>query len=136
MDAVTKSSNTGDESKTFFSYAHADSKFTLKLAEALRSASINVWLDELDIPPGVRWDDAIQGALENSPRVLVVLSPASASSDNVKDEISLALDTQKSVIPILLKDCTIPLRIRRFQHIDFRADYENALKRLIQALKQ
>ena len=120
--------------KLFFSYARADSEFVLKLAEDLRSAGTNLWLDQLDIPGGVRWDDAIEEALKASPYFLVVLSTVSVTSDNVKDEISFGLENHKTIVPILYKDCDIPFRLKRLQYIDFRVDYDNGFKRLVQTL--
>jgi hypothetical protein len=121
--------------KFFFSYARDDSEFVLKLAEDLRSTGTNLWLDQLDIPGGARWDDAVEEALHASPCLLVVLSPASVASDNVKDEISFGLENRKTIVPILFKDCAIPFRLKRFQYIDFTAGYDEGFARLVQALK-
>jgi hypothetical protein len=121
--------------KFFFSYARADSEFVLKLAEDLRSIGTNLWLDQLDIPGGARRDDAVEEALHASACLLVALSPASVTSDNVKDEISFGLENRKTIVPILFKECAIPFRLRRFQYIDFRVDYDNGFKRLVQTLR-
>ena len=44
--------------KNFFSYAREDSEFVLKLAKELRAVGVNLWLDQLDILGGQRWDPA------------------------------------------------------------------------------
>jgi len=125
----------GAESHTaFFSYSREDSDFAQKLAADLKSTGANVWMDQLDIEPGMRWDDAISKALERSPRVLVILSPASARSENVSDEVGFALSKQKHVIPVLYRDCDVPFRLARFQYVDFRNNYESALQELTRAL--
>jgi len=118
----------------FFSYSREDSEFALRLAHDLRAAGSDVWIDQLDIGPGERWDRVVQGALESCPRVLVILSPASVNSNNVLDEVSFALDQQKTLIPVLYRDCDIPFRLRRFQHLDFRTDYERMLEELRKCL--
>ena len=71
------SSNAERERKflAFFSYARTDSEFALKLARDLKAAGASVWLDQLDIPPGQRWDRAVEDALGHCEQVLVVLSP-------------------------------------------------------------
>ena len=79
-------------SRTFISYARQDSEFATKLAKDLREAGANIFLDTLDIAAGKRWDRAIQEALTACPRMLVILSPASVSSDNVLDEVHYGLD--------------------------------------------
>ena len=123
-----------DAPVAFFSYSRDDSEFALRLAADLRAAGANVWIDQLDIGPGQRWDRSVQEALENCPTILIILSPASVKSDNVLDEVSFALDKQKSLIPILHRDCDIPFRVRRFQHLDFRTDYDRMLKELQKCL--
>jgi hypothetical protein len=120
---------------TFFSYARSDSDFVLKLARDLRKAGADVWLDQLDIEAGNRWDLSVGEALKDSKKMLVILSPDSVSSNNVMDEVSFALEAGKTVIPILFKACDIPFRLRRVQHADFTINYDEALKNLLQALK-
>jgi hypothetical protein len=118
----------------FFSYCRDDSKFALRLAGDLKAAGADVWLDQLDILPGQRWDRTVEDALTNCSRMLVILTPASVNSTNVMDEVSFALEAQKTVIPVLFRDCAIPFRLRRVQHIDFRADYAAGLQALIRTL--
>jgi uncharacterized membrane protein len=119
----------------FISYSRNDSEFALRLAQDLKTAGASVWLDQLDIQPGVPWDNAIETALSKSPVMLLVLSPDSAKSDNVRNEISFALEEGKIIIPVLYMDCTVPLRLQRAQRIDFRADYAHGLASLLTYLK-
>ena len=123
-----------DAPAAFFSYCRDDSDFALRLAEDLKAAGAAVWIDQLDIEPGMRWDRAVEDALNSCPRMLVILSPASVESDNVRDEISFALRKQKTIIPVLYLECDIPLRLERHQHIDFRTDHARGLKGLLKAL--
>ena len=120
---------------TFISYSRADAEFALKLANDMRAAGINIWLDQLDIPPGARWDRAVEDALKTSGRILVVLSPTSSSSENVLDEIGLAFDQSKPIVPVLSKPCDIPMRLRRLQYIDFTKDYDQGLRTLLTVMK-
>ncbi len=119
---------------TFFSYSRVDSEFVLRLAKDLRAAGAEVWLDQLDIGPGQRWDNAVQEALRRCPNQIVVLSPDSVSSENVMDEVSYGLDEHKQVIPIFYRECEMPFRLRRVQYIDFRAHYHRGLGGLLKAL--
>jgi TIR domain len=123
-----------DLPKVFFSYSHADTEFVLKLANDLRLAGVSPWIDQLDIPPGARWDSAVENALMASPCLLVVLSPASVASQNVLDEVAFALGNNKKVVPVLHSRCAIPFRIQRLQYIDFTATYNNGFAQLLSAL--
>lgn len=118
----------------FFSYSRADSKFALKLATSLRDAGINLWIDQLDIHPGLRWDAEVEKSLENSKSLLVILSEASVTSNNVLDEVSYALENNKQVFPVIIDNCKIPFRIKRLQYIDFTVDYDIAFDHLLKAL--
>ena len=71
--------------RIFFSYARSDSEFVLKVATELRKDGRNVWVDQLDIPKGARWDDEVEKALKTSTCLLTVLSPASPISQNVEN---------------------------------------------------
>jgi formylglycine-generating enzyme required for sulfatase activity len=119
---------------SFFSYSRDDSEFVLRLAGDLKAARASVWMDQLDIVPGQRWDSAVEDALANCPCMIVILSPASVNSTNVMDEVSFALEEKKTVIPVIHKDCTVPFRLRRLQHVDFRQDYGRGLKELLKTL--
>ena len=118
----------------FFSYSREDSAFVLRLAGDLKRAGASVWLDQLDIVPGQRWDNAIEEALAACPRMMVVLSPAAIHSTNVMDEVSFALEEGKTVIPIMHVHCAIPFRLRRVQYIDFRSDYNHGVSELLRVL--
>jgi len=105
--------------RTFISYSRTNKDFALKLSKELRTSGFNIWLDLLDIPTGSRWDDEVEKALESCEIFMVILTPASSASDNVKDEIGYAIDTGKHILPVLLENAKVPLRLRRFQYVDF-----------------
>ena len=118
----------------FFSYSRNDSEFVLKLAKELRFTNANIWLDQLDIKGGDRWDSAIENALEKCVGMIIILSPESVNSANVLDEVSYGLEEGKLIIPIFYKECKIPFRLRRLQYIDFTVSYDEGLKNLLAAL--
>jgi len=122
--------------KIFVSYNRHDSEFALKLADDLVNQGINIWIDQRNISPGFRWDQELEKALSSSEVVLVILSPFSVASENVLDEVSFAIDAQKRIIPIIAKQCNIPLRLKRFQYIEFNLNYSGGLSRLIAELKK
>ena len=51
--------------------------------------------------------------------MLLILSPASAKSNNVRNEISFALDEHKIIIPIVHQGVrVVPLQLHRIQRVD------------------
>ena len=122
-------------STIFFSYGRDNSAFVLDLAKELRKAGANIWLDQLDIEPGTRWDRSIERALKASDTLLVVLSKDSVESNNVMDEVSYALEENKTVVPVLMETCEIPFRLRRLQYADFTENHKTGITTLIKALR-
>jgi hypothetical protein len=118
----------------FLSYSRSDERFALRLATDLRSRGVAMWIDQLDIRPSEHWDRAVERAVRSCRGLVVVLSPRSAESDNVADEISFAIDSGKKVLPVMIERCTMPLRITRMQVIDATGDYERALDRCFNEL--
>jgi hypothetical protein len=64
----------------FFSYARKDTALVLRLAKELREVGLNLWLDQLDILGGQRWDRAVEDALQTCQGMIAVLSPDALSS--------------------------------------------------------
>jgi hypothetical protein len=126
------------QSRTFISYSRINQEFALKLARELRASKFAVWLDQLDIPTGARWDNELEKALNECEIFLVILTPASITSENVKDEIGFAIDHGKHILPVLLDECEIPLRLRRLQYVDFTkkkfSEGIESAKKLLQGL--
>ena len=124
--------------RTFLSYSRANKDFALKLARELKAEGFSVWLDQLDIPAGARWDREVEKALKESEIFMIILTPASINSENVLDEIGYAIDNGKRILPVLLENCEVPLRLRRFQYVDFTTkgfnDGVQSAKELLQHL--
>src|SRR5438094_511870 len=67
---------------------------------------------------------------------LIVLSPHSATSAWVREELNSALMMQVAaggtfIIPVLLADCEIPPLLSHRRFADFRQDYDGALSELL-----
>jgi len=118
----------------FFSYSREDADFAQRLAEDLKAAGANVWIDQLDITGGEDWPMAIEQAMRRCPGMIVILSPASVGSNQVRAEYHFALNAHKKIIPVFHRDCEIPFHLELFQRVDFRTDYSRGLKALLRAL--
>jgi hypothetical protein len=123
-----------DRAHYFLSYSRVDERFALKLAADLRDHEVPVWVDQIDIRPSEHWDRAIERAVRACRGLIVVLSPRSVASDNVADEISFAIDSGKSVLPVMIQKCVLPLRITRMHVIDATSNYDRALQQCLAAL--
>lgn len=119
----------------FLSYARADAVQALRLADDLIAAGVSVWVDQYDIRPSQHWDRAVETAVRACAGMIVILSPRSVASPNVADEVSVAIDDGKILIPVLIETCVLPLRMTRMQFIDASRDYDAALRRCLAAIQ-
>jgi len=120
----------------FLSYSRGDQEFALRLAAFVRARGVSLWVDQLDIRPSEHWDRAIERAVSSCRGIVVVLSPRSVVSDNVADEISFAIDAGKSVLPVMIERCSLPLRIARMQVIDATTNDDKALEACVAELRR
>ena len=127
---------TAPDDSFFLSYSRKDEAFALRLAKALRDQGIRVWVDQLDIRPSEHWDRAIERAVRESRGIIVLLSPRSVASDNVADEISFAIDNGKSVLPVMIEACSLPLRIARMQVIDATCNFPKVVRECVAELRR
>ncbi len=126
--------------EVFISYSSKNRAFAVKLVDSLSANGINAWLDVKDIPSSMEWDDAIQEGLRTCHGIIVIITPDSMASDNVKQEWRYFLHEKKPIIPILLEitpEKDIHYRLRDKQFIDFcETDYNVHLEKLIKTLKR
>ena len=129
--------------QVFISYKSEYRAFAEQLRERLLSWGHKPWLDVFDIPAGTApnsrgWDDAIHNGMKASQVVVGVMTPESLKSPNVLDEWGWALENQRRLFMMWLRDVTteeIPPRYIRIQRIDVRKDEASGLERLKRALE-
>ena len=115
----------------FLSYSRHDQAFALRFANDLKAGGVDVWVDQFNIAIGQNWDREVEAAVRKCDGFIVVLSTHSVSSENVADEVAVAIDGAKHIIPILHEKCTLPMRLSRVQFIDATANYADALQRCV-----
>jgi TIR domain/Elongation factor Tu GTP binding domain len=122
----------------FVCYAREDESFVLRLARALKSRGARIWIDQWDIPKSADWDRAIDDAIGGCARFLIVLSPASVESNEVRAELRTALDDAKPIVPILYRQTRVPRRLRLLQLIDLTGsepEDQQPLSEILEALR-
>ncbi len=125
--------------KIFLSYSRDDSKFVLKLVEDLKRNNFDIWIDQIDMSSGKYWDNSIEQTIGNSCALILIMSPSSAKSENVKDEVSYAKGQKVDIIPILykeIKDNQMPFRWHRLHFIVMNEkNYDEQIFSLIKNIK-
>ena len=136
----------------FISYLHEDSAPVNRLAESLRNAGINVWLDRDDIEPGVRWKYAIRKAIKSGSAFIACFSAGVGAREStyLNEELTQAVEqirlrpADKSwFFPVRLDECQIADRIigggewvSDLQSIDLYPDFDAGAARLIAAISK
>ncbi len=96
----------GDEPYIFVSYAHKDSDLVFREIEKFHDAGYHVWYDQ-GLTAGQEWDEEIEDALMDSSLLVVFISENSMASNNVVDEIKLALEEKIDIVPIYLEEAKL-----------------------------
>ena len=125
--------------RAFISHSGVDKPFVRRLAEDLRKAGLNIWVDERELKVGDSIVDGISSGLSDSDYLIVVLSAASSKSNWVRAELNSALMKQFSsggivVLIALIEDCELPVLLRDRVFADFRRNYTKGLKALLEVL--
>jgi hypothetical protein len=83
---------------------------------------MDVWYDLAGLEGGSRWGVEIRKAIKNSDYVIVVLSPDSVESDWVEREYLFSSNEKKKILPILYRDCELPLSFLNVNYVDGRGE--------------
>jgi hypothetical protein len=104
----------------FISYSRKDIDVVQQLAQDLEKAGLDAWWDISGLKGGDAWVRTIQAALKASKCCVVVLSPDVVESEWVEKEYTYAMGLGLRIIPILYKNCEVPMALANIQYIDFR----------------
>jgi hypothetical protein len=123
--------------RIFISYSHWDLDIARKIVGTLKSADLDVWIDESSLAPGENWLTAIDEALRDAGYLLVLLSAMSLRSTWVQHEWTAMLARQLGgkggglVIPLRLEDVQPPPLLEPLQRVDLFSDFEVGLAALV-----
>lgn len=95
----------------FISYSRRDLDFVKQLYDYLLASGISAWFDQTSIEVGDQWRETIVNGIMGCKIFVVVLSPESATSKNVRKEIDLAERNGKKIVPLIWRgdsDTVIP----------------------------
>jgi TolB-like protein/tetratricopeptide (TPR) repeat protein len=118
VTTAAEAASSPTRTRVFLSYARADQPQAARLAQALKSAGLDLWWDAL-IEGGAVFSRQIETALENSKAVIVLWSKTSIDSDWVLDEAARGRDLRK-LVPVSLDGVEAPLGFRQYHAISLQ----------------
>ncbi|RDK85584.1 uncharacterized protein DUF3298 [Marinirhabdus gelatinilytica] len=122
--------------KVFISYAKEDYKFAEQLYDFLETTNYNPWLDKKKILPGQDWNFILRKELRDSDFIILLLSKTSVQKRGyIQREFKLALEYYEEkldddifLIPVKIDDCEVPLKLGKFQWVEYLNGFESILK--------
>lgn len=103
----------------FISYSRDDIDFARYLCALLEREGFQIWMDEVQINPGVKWFKEIEQAIQTCAAFIPIMSPSAYESEWVEREILLAESTKKPIFPVLLSG-NAWTRLANIQYEDMR----------------
>ncbi len=94
----------------FLSYSRDDGPQSRALYTAMTERGLSVWRDQDEMEGGDRFWEKIERAIENAGCLVVILSPNSEGSQQVRREVAYAESKQIPIVPVL--------RARRVNQLD------------------
>ena len=126
------------EGDIFFSYSRKDRKKVDWIARQLKAGGFQIWIDRHDIPGGVEWSDSITKAIKNAESFILILSPDSIESAEVKRELNTAIQNRIRIIPVILHPIDlkwlIKYKINKLQNIVYYRRSQASVVDLINSL--
>jgi hypothetical protein len=126
-------------SHVFISYSRKDSETVDRILRRLEMENFTVWIDREEIHGGDLWREAIVEAVDNAYAFVLMLSPSSVASDNVRKEVDLADGAGKALLPLLLTQAQLPSRLRYqlagIQWIEYYRDPDGKFNELVNVLR-
>jgi hypothetical protein len=124
-DIASEPADTPQGQDIFISYSTKNLDFVQQLYQKLTSRGLSVWFDKQSIEGATQWRESIVTGIINSKVFLLVLSPESAASDNVRKEIDLAEHHKKKIFPLMWRDVnplppSIQYQLAGTQYISFK----------------
>jgi CheY-like chemotaxis protein len=125
--------------RVFISHSNKDKPLVDKLANDLQAAGLDLWYDRDEIQVGDTILEKIGQGLANCDYMIIILSPDAVDSWMVRQELLIFLNEEmrrghRLVLPVLYKDCQIPLLLDGRRYADFRENYDAGITELLNSL--
>lgn len=108
----------------FISHSSKDRSLITDLSNAIEERGAKTWLSFRDVKAGTDYAESIVMAIENCAVFVMVLSPRSTASGHCMRELDMAIELNRTIIPVWLEQHELPrgftYRLRTIQITDIR----------------
>lgn len=95
----------------FISHGDADRDFAAEIANSLRNAGIDAWLDASDVEPGTNWLRSGARALDRADAMILVISAETSDSPDLKKAFEFALTTPRFENRVITVERRLPSQV-------------------------
>lgn len=88
----------------FISYSRRDLAAVEQLKDGLADREVNAWIDRSEIPGSAPWRAEVADGIRRSDVFLFVVTPQSAASRHCLEELDLAVEYGKRIVPLIHED--------------------------------
>jgi hypothetical protein len=126
----------------FVSYSRKDEYFMRRLYDGLEAGGVNIWVDHERLVLGtLDWEHEVRRAIASSSGVIYLGSENAATSEYVRDELTIARDEGIPVYPFWVRgnkwSRCVPLGWGRIQYVDGRRqNFDSAVQSIIASLRK
>lgn len=120
----------------FVSYKNSDELFAAELIRQIEDAGYQVWSDDEQLHAGELWGESIDQAIRDAFALIVIMTPAAKTAEQVTYEWTFALGVGVRVILVMLEPVEIPSRLLVLPALDFVDPASRPWGRLIRLVQE
>jgi ribosomal protein S27E len=123
-------------SRLYISHSEQDVGLALEISQAMWRVGLESYAAMYNLAPGILRAERVSFGIRNSECLVALLTPESAISTTVNQEIGLARGIDLLVIPLLEKGAQLPFLIEHLRPISFSPDeFKDAIGILIKTIR-
>lgn len=125
--------------KIFISYSSVNTNVAMDICRQIEESGYACWIAPRNEQAGISYGLQITNAIKQSQVVVLVFSEASNKSEHVLNEVGLAFDNDKKIIPLLLDEsemcADMQYYLSRKHHIKAMNNLQQGISELIYAIR-
>ncbi len=98
----------------FLSHSTRDMESALRICSHLEDGGIICWMAPRDIRPGSDWAESIMRGIANARAMILLLTPNSNTSTQVRREVEHAVNAEIPIIPVILEGVEPSMALRYY----------------------
>ena len=133
---ITNQETANPVSPIFLSYHHADKEEALRIRDRLKDAGIDAWIAQQTNLKSAQFSIEIEQTIRRSLIVVALITQNAIETNLVRNQVSFALDCNKTIIAVLLQENVKPfINIIDAQSINMFENKNDGLEKLIETVK-